>query len=102
MGQSNILQPKHNYFIKIFLFLLFVVIAMQLYILSSIGTKGEELSYIKNTQSNIKIENEILKARVMALKSNQAVLEGLDDHVEVITKPINFLDPLTNPISAQF
>lgn len=102
MGQSNILQPKHNYFIRIFLFLLFVVIALQLYILSNIGTKGEELSLIKNSQSTIKIENEILKAKVMALKSNQSVLDGLGDHVEVITKPINFLDPANSNISAQF
>jgi hypothetical protein len=49
----------------------------------------------------IRVENEILKARVMALKSNTAVLEGLNNHVEVVTKPINFLDPQTIQISAQ-
>ena len=101
MGQSNNPSPKHGLFLKIFIILLLTGVVMQLYILSSIGTKGEDLSVIKNSQSIIRVENEILKAKVMALKSNQAVLDGLNNHIEVVTKPINFLDPQTAKISAQ-
>ena len=101
MGQSNLLNPKNNLFLKISVILLLTGVVLQLYFLSSIGTKGEELSTIKNSQSIIRVENEILKAKVMALKSNQAVLDGLNNHIEVVTKPINFLDPQTAQISAQ-
>jgi len=100
MDQLN--RPsKHNYFIIIFLILISVFVVLQLYILSSLGTKGQELSDIKTSQSTIKVENEILKAKVLALKSNQAVLEGLNNNVKVEVKPINFLSPDINNI-AQF
>lgn len=82
--------------------LLSVFAGLQLYILSNLGTKGQELSDIKYSQNIFKVENEILKAKVLALKSNQAVLEGLTNHVEVGVKPINFLSPDLNNISAQF
>jgi hypothetical protein len=101
MRQSNNVDLKHGLFLKVFVVLISCGVVIQLYIMSSIGTKGEELSLIKNSQNTIRVENEILKAKVMALKSNQAVLDGLNNHVEVIIKPINFLDPEVAQISAQ-
>jgi Tfp pilus assembly protein PilO len=101
MEQSNIQDPKHNLFFKVLFILILSLVVIQLAILSDVGTKGERLGQIKNSQSLIKVENEILKAKVMALKSNQAVLDGLNNHVDVITKPINFIDPEVAKISAQ-
>jgi len=101
MRQSNNPDPKHKVFLKILAILIFSGVVIQLNIISSVGTKGEDLSKIKNSQNVIRVENEILKAKVMALKSNQAVLDGLNNRVEVVTKPINFLDPQIAQISAQ-
>ena len=101
MEQPNRVS-KHNYFLMIFFILVFIFAGLQLYILSNVGTKGQELSNIKSSQSAIKIENEILKAKVLALKSNQAVLDGLSNHVNVEVKAINFLSPDLNNIAAQF
>jgi len=101
MEQSN-KTSKHNYFLIIFFILLSVFVGLQLYILSNLGTKGQELSDIKSTQGIIKVDNEILKAKVFALKSNQAVLDGLNNHVNVEVKTINFLNPDLNNIAAQF
>lgn len=101
MGQSDSLNIKHGLFLKISIVLILTGVILQLSILSSIGIKGEDLSAIKYSQKIIREENEILKAKVMALKSNQAVLDGLNNHIEVVTKPINFLDPQTAQISAQ-
>ena len=99
--ETQKVAAKHNYFIILVLFLAAVFVTMQLYILSNLGTKGEELSLIKNSQNTIKIENEILRARVLALKSNQAVLDGLNNHSEVVIRPLNFLNPDLNNIAAQ-
>jgi hypothetical protein len=86
----------------IFLILIFLLASMQLYFLSSVGTKGQELSNIKSSQGTLKVENEILRSKVLALKSNQAVLDGLNNHVDVEVKAINFLSPDQNNIAAQF
>jgi len=101
MRQSNTPKTKHSLFLKIFIILISCAVIVQLSFSSTIGTKSEDLSIIKNSQNMIRVENEILKAKVMALKSNTAVLDGLNNHVEVVTKPINFLDPQTVQISAQ-
>jgi hypothetical protein len=101
MEQPNKVS-KHNYFLMIFFILIFVLAGLQLYFLSNVGTKGQELSEIKTSQSTIKVENEILRSKVLALKSNQAVLDGLNNHVNVEVKPINFLSPDLNNIAAQF
>jgi hypothetical protein len=102
MEQLDRYETRHVLFLKILIVFVLIFVAIQLYRLSSLGTKGEDLSIIKNSQSQIKVENEILKARVMALKSNQAVLDGLNNRVEVVTKPLNFLDPQIGQVSAQF
>ena len=101
MEQSN-KNLKRNYFLFICFCLLSVFVFLQLAFLTNLGTKGQELSDIKSSQSIIKIENEILKAKVLAAKSNQAVLNGLNNHVNVEVKAINYLNPDVNIISSQY
>ena len=80
------------------LVLLFIII--QLFMLTNVGTKGKELSDIRNKQNELKIENEILKAKIMELRSNKLVLEGLstDDKLKQIEP--RMLDPNEFNISA--
>jgi len=103
MYAASVHQTKgnHNYFLIVFLMLIGVFVIMEMSILSNIGTKGEELSIIKNSQNVLKEENEILKARVLALKSNNSVLQGLEQKADIQIKPINVLNPDLLDISAQ-
>lgn len=78
-----------------------VYVTLQLYLLTNVGTKGEELSSIRNQQKAIKVENEILKAQVLELRSNQVVLDGLESRSEVETKKIAIIDPEEFNVAAQ-
>lgn len=64
------------------------------------GTKGQELSDIRTQQSNLKIENEILKAKILELRSNKVVLEGLAGDDNLKQKDLKLIDPDTLSISA--
>jgi len=64
------------------------------------GTKGQELNDIRTQQSNLKIENEILKAKILELRSNKVVLEGLAGDDNLKQKELKMIDPDTLSISA--
>lgn len=78
-----------------------VFVVLSLYLLTNVGTKGEELSYVRNQQKAIKVENEILKAKVLELRSNQEVLAGLESRAKVETKKIAVIDPIEFNVAAQ-
>jgi hypothetical protein len=92
-------MAKNNWLLS-FAFLLGVFVIMQLYLLTNVGTKGQELSDIRNQQNEIKIENEILKAKILELRSNKVVLEGLAYDDELQQKELRSLDPDALSISA--
>ena len=74
---------------------------MQLYLLTSEGTKGQELNSIRVEQNQIQVENEMLKAKVMQLRSNQMVLTGLEQRATVEQKSLTVIDPEKFNIAAQ-
>jgi cell division protein FtsL len=90
---------RNNWIISAIL-LVGVLIFMQLYLLSNMGTKGQELNDIRTQQSNLKIENEILKAKILELRSNKVVLEGLAGDDNLRQKDLKLIDPDTLSISA--
>src|SRR3972149_5435288 len=93
-------KPNNKILLIIFVSLIVLFIALQLYTLSSVGTKGEQVSYLKRKQSEVKIENEIRKAQILELQSNQAVLTGLVDKIPLQEKNIISIDPDFTKISA--
>ncbi len=102
MDQSRLKIFKVNPFYTVIICLATVFISLQLYILTNVGTKGQELANIRNQQSQIKVENEILKARILELRSNQVVIAGLDGKVKVEPKNIAIINPEEFNISAQY
>lgn len=78
-----------------------IFVIMQLYLLTNVGTKGEELSNIRNEQKAIRVENEMLKAQVLELRSNQVVLSGLETRAQVEAKRISVIDPEEFNVAAQ-
>lgn len=80
--------------------LLIILISAQLFVLTSVGIKGQELSMMRNSQNQLKVENEILKAKILELRSNKVVLEGLSNDNNLQQKNINFLNPDDLSISA--
>lgn len=70
-----------------------IFISAQLFILSTVGTNGQQLSDIRGQQNELKVENEILKAQILELRSNKVVLEGLSEDKNLQQKNIVFLNP---------
>ena len=99
-------QPRHNRikanpFVVFILLLTSIFVSLQLYLLTNVGTKGQELARILSQQSQIKVENEILKARILELKTNSVVISGLEGKVNITPKSIAIINPDEFNISAQ-
>ncbi len=77
-----------------------IFVSAQLFILSTVGTNGQQLSDIRGQQNELKVENEILKAQILELRSNKVVLEGLSEDKTLQQKNIVFLNPDELNISA--
>jgi len=102
MEQSNLKKFKDNPVVFCVVTLLAIYISMQLYLLTSVGAKGQDLANIRNQQSKIKVENEILKARILELRSNQEVIAGLQGKIKVEPKSIAIIKPEEFNVAAQY
>lgn len=101
MNANYFVQLKRRFFSVSIIILVTGFVVIQLYLLTNVGTKGEELSKIRSEQNSIKVENEILKAKVLELRSNQEVLSELDTRSDVVAKKISVIDPEEFNIAAQ-
>lgn len=66
--------------------------AFQLFVLSNVGDKGEKITALKRQQNSLKIENEIIRAKIMELQTSNAVVEPLTAMVKVEKKNVNVID----------
>ena len=66
--------------------------AFQLFVLSNVGDKGEKITALKRQQNSLKIENEIIRAKIMELQTSHAVIEPLTAMVKVEKKNVNVID----------
>jgi hypothetical protein len=101
MNNLHLRRLGRNYFLTGFMVLIALFVVLQLYLLTNVGTKGEQLSLIRREQSQIKIENEILKAKIMQLRSNQVVLDGLAENPDIVARGVVLIDPDELNIAAQ-
>lgn len=92
---------RNRFFVIMISFLTALLITVQLYFLSDVGTKGEELNNIRLRQSELKVENEMLKAKILELRSNKVVLEDLNNRSTVSEKKVDVIDPEILDIKAQ-
>ena len=83
----------------IFIFLVILFVILQLYTLSSVGTKGEKVSELKRKQSEVKIENEIKRAKILELQSNMSVLNNLTTKITLEEKNIISIDTNNSDLS---
>jgi len=83
----------------IFIFLVILFVVLQLYTLSSVGTKGEKVSELKRKQSEVKIENEIKRAKILELQSNMSVLNNLTTKITLEEKNIISIDTNNSDLS---
>ena len=83
----------------IFIFLVILFVVLQLYTLSSVGTKGEKVSELKRKQSEVKIENEIKRAKILELQSNMSVLNNLTKKITLEEKNIISIDTNNSDLS---
>ena len=94
-------KKKPNWLTIIPLSLLAVFVAFQLFVLSNVGDKGEKITALKRMQSNLQIENEIYRAKIMELQTSQSVVVPLSEMVKVEKKSVNIIDIGTaNDVSA--
>lgn len=85
-------QKKINWVTAIPLALIGAFFVFQLFVLSNVGDKGEKITALKRKQSELKIENEIYRAKIMELQTSQAVVVPLTEVVKVETKNVNVID----------
>ena len=83
---------KINWFTIIPLTLISFFFVFQLYVLTNVGDNGQKITQLKNKQSELKIQNEILKAKILDLQTDQAVVLPLTEKVKVEKKAINVID----------
>lgn len=100
MNNLHLLSIGNKSRIRYIIALIVVFIVIQLFLLTNVGTKGKQLSEIRTRQNELKIENEILKAKIMELRSNKLVLEGLSTDVKLKQLEPKLLDPDELKISA--
>ena len=88
----NTTKKATNWLVIIPLMLVGLFFAFQLFVLSSVGDKGQKITALKQQQSNLKIENEIIRAKIMQLQTSQAVVAPLTAMVKVEKKDVNVID----------
>jgi len=69
-----------GFLVKVLFVLLIIFIGFQLYILTTVGVQGETISGLRSRQAELKIENEIKRAKVLELQSTGSIedtVEGL-------------------------
>ncbi len=59
--------------------LIVLFIGMQLFILTRVGTQGESVNQIKQEQTRLRIENEIIQAKILNLQSRKEILSSIDN-----------------------
>jgi len=59
--------------------LIVLFIGMQLFILTRVGTQGERVNQVKQEQTRLRIENEIIQARILNLQSRKEILSSIDN-----------------------
>lgn len=59
--------------------LIVLFIGMQLFILTRVGTQGERLNQVKQEQTRLRIENEIIQAKILNLQSRKEILSSIDN-----------------------
>lgn len=59
--------------------LIVLFIGMQLFILTRVGTQGERVNQVKQEQTRLRIENEIIQAKILNLQSRKEILSSIDN-----------------------
>lgn len=93
-------EQKGSFLIRILIGLVTTFVVMQLYILTSIGTQGERVSAVRTQQSDLKIENEIKRARILELQSNDAIKNTVQN-LQMYPVKVEYIDVNYLDISAQ-
>ncbi|MCA9383176.1 hypothetical protein KC909_02315 [Candidatus Dojkabacteria bacterium] len=100
MKNTQTTSKKGSRLVPILFGLLIIFVVLQLYILTSVGTQGERVSQVRNEQAEIKIENEITRAKILELQSNGAVAETVEN-LQMNPATVKYIDINYQNISAQ-
>lgn len=79
MNNKTQKKRKGSSLMTILISLVIVFVVVQLYVLTTVGTRGEEISSIRAEQATLKIETEIVRAQIHDLKSNSAISETIEN-----------------------
>jgi len=93
-------KPKKGFLMRLGAVLLIAYVVTQMYLLTTIGTKGEKISYLRRRQAEIKIENEIKRANILKLQSTN-MMEDTISNFQMSSTPVIYLDQIDQTVSAQ-
>ncbi|KXK27410.1 MAG: Cell division protein FtsL [candidate division WS6 bacterium OLB20] len=86
---------------KLSVVLVLMFIAIQLYVLSTVGTQGERVSELRDRQAEVKIENEILRARISELQSTTEIRKTANEHLQMQPAQVVYVDASEFYVAAQ-
>jgi len=87
--------------VKLLCVMIVAFIVIQLSVLTTVGTQGEKISDIRKQQAEIKIQNEIARAKILELQSNPRIQETVSQKLQLQPVHTVYLDPENRLISAQ-
>ena len=75
-------------------------ITAQFIILSVVGVKGDTLSQIKTGQEDQRIQNEILRARILDAKVSSRIRAEMEENLNMNVKSVKVIDAETGQVTA--
>lgn len=99
--QTTITTESPSLLGRLSIILVLLFIAIQLYVLSTVGTQGEKVSTLRDAQAEIKIENEILRARISELQSTQEIRKTANEHLQMRPAQVVYVDAGEFYVAAQ-
>jgi hypothetical protein len=67
-----------GFLLKILVTLIIVFVTIQLYVLTTVGTQGQQVSYLRDKQTQLKLDNEIKKAKILELQTGTAIADTIE------------------------
>lgn len=92
---------KSSLLVKLSVFLIIVFMAMQLHILTSVGTQGQKVSELRRLQAEVKLQNEIKRARVQELQASSEIKETATTRLQMEPAAVIIIDDSLLQATAQ-
>ena len=93
--KKTILETVQKNLTKFFVLLIAVALILNLGILTVLGSKGEEVTNIRNAQEKQKIANDLLRSELESLKVSSSIESKALNNLDMKVKKVNIIENTT-------